>query len=90
MNTEDYLTIGEAAARRGVSVATVYKAVRETRISKETILGRVVVKKDEVDAYPFGSYTPKETGAKIVRTTKKRGPGRKRQPRVGETNDNNE
>jgi excisionase family DNA binding protein len=83
MDTENYLTISDAAERRGVSIAAVYKAIREERISKEKILGRVVVKKDEIDAYPFGSYTPKETGEKIVRAHKERGPGRKRQPRIG-------
>lgn len=49
------LTIPEAAALKGVSLSTVYKAVREGRLRTQRVLGRNVLRSEDVrDWSPSG------------------------------------
>ena len=66
----EYLTPKEAAERKGVALATIYKAIERGNLPSYRVLGRVAVKASDVDAYTPGSYGDAQ------RATVRRGPGR--------------
>jgi len=66
----EYLTPREAAEDKGVAVATIYKAIERGNLQAYRVLGRVALRKADVDAYQPGSY------GEAQRATKRRGPGR--------------
>ena len=70
LNGIEYLTPKEAAERKGVALASIYKAIERGALPSERVLERVVIPILAVDAYEPGSY------GETRRTYKKRGPGR--------------
>jgi len=48
---ENLMTVEEAAALKGVSIATLYKAIREGRLPSQRVLGRVGLLRADVEAY---------------------------------------
>lgn len=54
INQEDlgksYLTVEEAAARRGCSASTIWRRIRQGDLTPERYFGRVVVRVSDVDA----------------------------------------
>lgn len=54
---EEFVSVQEAAQRKGVSVSAIYRAIREGRLSATLILGRKALRVADVDAFDFGSYT---------------------------------
>ena len=71
MNMEDMMTITEAAARLKVARAAVYEAIRAGYIRAETMLGRQVVNRQDVERYVPRAYQGKR---------EKRGPAGVRGP----------
>lgn len=67
---EGYITAKEAAERKDVTVTAIYKAVERGQLPCQRILGRIVLRLEDVDAYEPGSYAGK------VRSVRRRGPGR--------------
>lgn len=53
---EGYISISEAADRRGVTVDTLYKVVRQGKIPSIKLLGKTGVLYSDVEAYPFASW----------------------------------
>ena len=70
---EEFLSVQEAATRKGVSQATIYKAIQEKRLPATRLLGRFALKPMDIDAYEPGTY------AGVQRATKTRGVPRKKQ-----------
>lgn len=58
VETDELLTVQEVADRKGITRLAVYKAIREGRLPKHTVLGRVVVKVADADAYTPGRGGP--------------------------------
>lgn len=50
MKVTDYLTVAQAAERRGVSRQTIYSAIRRGRLSSTQILGKPALRPGDVDA----------------------------------------
>jgi excisionase family DNA binding protein len=48
---EDLITVEAAAVLKGVSVATLYKAIREGRLPSQRVLGRVGLRPADVAAF---------------------------------------
>jgi hypothetical protein len=46
-----YLTVSEAAARKGITPAAIYLAVQQERLPSTKILGRIAIKEKDIDAY---------------------------------------
>lgn len=76
LKPDELLTPQEAAQRKGVSVATIYKAISDGRLPARRILHRLALSPVDVDAFEAGSY------AGIKRTNIRRGPGRTRTQNV--------
>lgn len=72
------ITPTEAAKRKGVSPATIYRAVREKRLPSTEVLGRIGIRPADLDAFEAGSY------GGVKRATVRRGPGRRRKEASGE------
>lgn len=70
VNGIDYLTPKEAAERKGVALASIYKAIERGALTTTKIMGRIALAAPVVDAYEPGSY------GEAKRAYKKRGPGR--------------
>jgi excisionase family DNA binding protein len=68
--TTQYLTPREAAERKGVAVASIYKAIERGQIPSVRVLGRVALRVGDVEAYQPGSYGENK------RDYRPRGPGR--------------
>ena len=68
---EEFLTVQQAADRKGVKLPTIYKAIREGRLASHKVLGRVGLRPSDVDAYEPGSY------GEAKRSHIKRGPVKK-------------
>jgi excisionase family DNA binding protein len=68
MGDGDYITVREAAARKGVSVPAIYRAIERGALPSAHVLGRVALRPADVDAYEPGSYGGK------TRARRKRGP----------------
>lgn len=51
MNTNDYLTVDQAAERLGITTPAVYIAIREKRLPARRLFGRLVVHQRDLDAY---------------------------------------
>lgn len=71
----EYLTPQEAAAKKGVALASIYKAIERGQMPSERVFGRVVLRVSDVEAYTPGTYT-RQGGETIARAAIKRGPGR--------------
>lgn len=48
--TKDFLTIEEAAARRGCSATTIWRRINQRELDCQRVLGRTVVYAEQVDA----------------------------------------
>ena len=48
---EEFVTVREAAALKGVPVQTLYKAIERGTLSPETVFGRIVLRRAQVEAY---------------------------------------
>ncbi len=48
---EEYLTIKEAAELKGVPVQTLYKAIERGKLTPETVFGKIVLPRAQVEAY---------------------------------------
>ncbi len=67
----EYITVKEAAVRKGVSAPTIYAAIERGEIPAERVLGRFIgLKPEDVDAFQPAPYGARE-GVK-----RRRGPGR--------------
>ena len=53
---DQYITVKEAATRKNVTESTIYRAIREQRLAATTVLGRIALRPEDVDACEFGSY----------------------------------
>lgn len=53
---EEFLTIREAAARKGVAPSTIYNAIERGDIDSVNVLGRIAVRPADLDKYEPGSY----------------------------------
>ena len=71
-----YLTPKEAAALKGVTLATIYKAIERGTLPKHTVLDRVALLASDVESYSPGSY------GGVTREKVLRGPGRPRKSEV--------
>jgi len=67
---EEWITVQEAAERKGVPAATIYAAIGRGTLPATTVLGRKVLTGGDLAAYEPGSY------AGAQRAKKPRGPGR--------------
>ncbi len=56
---EDYITVQQAALHRGVSHTAIYKAIHDGRLASAIVLGRLAVRRHDVDQLVFGSYRDK-------------------------------
>lgn len=65
---DEFLTTKDAAQLKGVSIATIYKAIEEKRLPSTRVLGRIAIKPADLEAYEPGSY------GGVERTRKRRGP----------------
>ena len=72
MNTDDLLTITEAANVLGISRAALYVAIQNGRLTAATVLGKQVLRRADVAAYEPRSYRDRPGG-------KSQG-GRRKQP----------
>ena len=68
---EEYLSVQDAARRRNVSPATIYKAIHEGRLKAVRMLGRFAILPADIDAFEAASY------AGVKRAVKTRGVPRK-------------
>jgi excisionase family DNA binding protein len=50
MRAQDYLTVAQAAARRGVSRQTIYSAIYSGRLVADSVLGKHALRPADVDA----------------------------------------
>lgn len=71
-NGEELLTPAEAAKRKGVAPATIYRAVNDGRLACVRILGRIGIRPADLDGFDAASY------GGVQRAKKRRGPGRPR------------
>lgn len=78
-NMEDLLTPQEAAQRKGVAVQTIYKAIAESRLPSQRVLGRIGLRPGDVEAYQPGSY------GEAKRARRSRGPGRRKTSQAAES-----
>jgi rRNA processing protein Gar1 len=47
MNLSDVVTVGHAANALGLTPAAIYLAIKEERVESITVLGRIVIPRDE-------------------------------------------
>ena len=52
----EYVSVRDAAQRKGVSTATIYKAIEERRLPATQMLGRWALLTSDVEAFAPGSY----------------------------------
>ncbi len=62
MNTDDLLTITEAASALGISRAALYDAIQNGRLAAVTVLGKQVLRRADVAAYEPRSYRDRPGG----------------------------
>ena len=62
MNTDDLLTITEAANVLGISRAALYDAIQTGRLTAATVLGKQVLRRADVAAYEPRSYRDRPGG----------------------------
>lgn len=74
---QQLVTPQEAAALKGVAVASIYKAIERGQLSAIRALGRVAIRTTDLDNYQPGSY------GDTKRTYKPRGPGRPKTEAAG-------
>lgn len=53
---DEYLTPQQAAARKGVAVSTIYKAMQRGHLQRVEKYGRILLREADVEAYQPGSY----------------------------------
>ncbi len=56
MDEQAYISVKDAADRKGVSQTAVYKAIQEGRLVATRFLGRLALRIVDVDRCEFGSY----------------------------------
>jgi len=71
-----YLTPKEAAEKKGVSVAAIYKAIERGQLSSERVLNRVAVRTADIDAWQPAGYTKEGTQREGVKKERGRSGGR--------------
>lgn len=76
MDVNDYMTVVEAAAAKGVTRAAIYSAIKNGRLKPVTILGHIALQRVEVEAYVPLPVTERK-GAKLGTWKVKRGRPRK-------------
>jgi excisionase family DNA binding protein len=62
---QDYLTPEEAAERKGVSRQSVYTAIRRGKLPSVRMLGRLAVRREDVDAMEFAPPNGQRRGMKL-------------------------
>lgn len=48
---EEFVTVREAAALKGVPVQTLYKAIERGKLAPQTVFGKIVLRRAQVEAY---------------------------------------
>jgi len=56
---DEFLTVAEAAKVRGVSRAAIHELIQRGRLRSETLLGRIVVYKNEIKEFEKDKPGPK-------------------------------
>ncbi len=76
----EYLTVAEAAGRRGVTPAAIYRAVSEGRLAYARIFGRRVLRVSDVDAWQSAGHGGRRPGQGRPPKTKSETPATEEQP----------
>lgn len=56
INTDEFVTISQAAAMSGVTTAAIYDAIKGGKLSAVEVLGRKAVRRADVQAWEPRSY----------------------------------
>lgn len=59
METNDLMTVEEAAAAKGVSIKTIYKAIDADRLPCVRLYRRVLIRRADVEAYQIVGHRPR-------------------------------
>jgi len=62
---DDWLTAAEAAQLKGVTRSAVYKAMKQNKLQAERVLGRLALRRSEVEAWKPKERTGRPKGTRM-------------------------
>ena len=71
-SAEDLVTIAQAAKMKGVSRSAIYLAIAEGRLPRQQVLGRLVLKRNNVEAWQPQPHNGRPKGIAMSQESKER------------------
>lgn len=69
---DDWLTAAEAAQLKGVTRSAVYKAMKQKKLQTERVLGRLALRRAEVEAWKPKERTGRRKGTRMSAEARER------------------